>query len=246
MANSNHYDTLHVSPDASQAEIKQAYRRLVKLFHPDSNQQTADPEQIIRINAAYEVLGDATSRQSYDQQLRPSVAHRQQRPHVTQRERQQRTAAAQKQYRASRQTGKDADEQLEQWLQQVYQPVNNLLCRILNSLEEQIEALAADPFDDQLLEEFQDYIKTCRVWLKQAQNAFRSRPNPPSVAGTAAHLYYCLNQVGDGLDELDYFPLNYDERYLHMGQELFRIAAGLHCEAQVSMQQSTVGASNRR
>jgi len=38
------------------AEIKQAYRR-VKLFHPDGNQETANHEQIIRINAAYEVLG---------------------------------------------------------------------------------------------------------------------------------------------------------------------------------------------
>jgi molecular chaperone DnaJ len=226
MANSNHYDTLKVNPSASQAEIKQAYRRLVKQFHPDSNQETADHEQIIRINAAYEVLGDTHSRQSYDQQSSP---HR-----VVHRGRQQRARDAQNQYRASRQTGRDADQQLEQWLHQVYQPVNHLLDQILNSLEEQIEKLAADPFDDELLDEFQDYIKTCRDWLKQAQMIFRSLPNPPSVAGTAVHLYYCLNQIGDGLDELGYFPLNYDEHYLHMGQELFRIAAGLHSEAQVS------------
>ncbi len=226
MANSNHYDTLKVNPSASQAEIKQAYRRLVKQFHPDSNQETADHEQIIRINAAYEVLGDAHSRQYYDQQSSP---HR-----VVHRGRQQRATDAQNQYRASRQTGRDADQQLEQWLHQVYQPVNHLLCQILNSLEEQIEKLAADPFDDELLDEFQDYIETCRDWLKQAQMIFRSLPNPPSVAGTAVHLYYCLNQIGDGLDELGYFPLNYDEHYLHIGQELFRIAAGLHSEAQVS------------
>jgi molecular chaperone DnaJ len=229
MVDSNHYDTLHIHPAASQAEIKQAYRRLVKLFHPDSNQETADREQIIRINAAYEVLGDAQRRQSYDQQLSS-------RQRVVRRERQQRTAAAQNQYYASRQTGRDADEQLEQWLHQVYQPVNHLVCRILNSLEEQIEKLAADPFDDELLEEFQTYINTCRDWLKQAQRNFHSMPNPRSVARAAAHLYYCLNQIGDGLDELDYFPLNYDERYLHTGQELFRIAAGLHGEAQVSLE----------
>ncbi len=53
---SNHYDTLKVNPSASQAEIKQAYRRLVKQFHPDTNQE-ADHDQIVRINAAYEVLG---------------------------------------------------------------------------------------------------------------------------------------------------------------------------------------------
>lgn len=228
MADSNHYDTLDLNPGASQEEIKHAYRRLVKQFHPDSNSETADHEQTIRINAAYEVLGDAQKRQDYDQQMCS-------RPIAGRRERQQRTQAAQNQYRASRQTRRDADKQLEQWLHQVYQPVNRLLCQILNSLEEQIDQLAADPFDDELLEEFQIYIKTCRNWLKQAQIAFRSMPNPPHVAGAATHLYYCLNQLGDALDELDYFPLNYDERYLHMGQELFRIAAGLHCEAQVSM-----------
>ena len=226
MADSNHYDTLHTHPAANQAEIKQAYRRLVKLFHPDSNQETADHEQIVRINAAYEILGDVQKRQSYDQQL----ADRK----VVRREQQQRTAAARNKYR-KRPTGRKADEQLEQWMHQVYQPVNRLLHQILNSLEQQIDELAADPFDDELLEEFEDYLKTCRDWLKQAQVAFRSMPNPPSVAGAAAHLYYCLNQVADGLDELEYFPLNYDERYLHMGQELFRIAAGLHCDAQVSL-----------
>lgn len=226
MSDANYYDTLHVQPSASQAEIKQAYRRLVKQFHPDSNQD-ADHEQIIQINAAYEVLGDAQNRHFYDQQ--------QYTPPQIRPERQQRATNAQKQYHASRQTGRDADTQLEQWLHQVYQPVNRLLCQILNSLEEQIDQLAADPFDDQLLEEFQDYIKTCRDWLKQAQMLFRSLPNPPSVAGAAVHLYYCLNQIGDGLDELDYFPLNYDERCLHTGQELFRIATGLHCEAQVSL-----------
>ena len=228
MADSNHYDTLHLNPAATQAEIKQAYRRLAKLFHPDTNQEMADHEQIIRINAAYEVLGDSQNRQSYDRQLCD-------RSQVTPSTRQQRTAAAYKHYRASHKTGRDADEQLEQWLYQVYQPVNRFLCSILNSLEEQIDELAADPFDDELLEEFQDYLKTCRDSLRQAQIAFRSMPNPPSVAGVAAHLYYCLNQVADGLDELEYFPLNYDERYLHMGQELFRIAAGLHDEAQVSL-----------
>lgn len=267
---SNHYDTLDVSPAASQAEIKQAYRRLVKLFHPDTNPETADLDRIVRINAAYEILGDAQSRQSYDLQLGPrsQVADNQQRRsttpqtqyrasrqepataqtqyHASRQEpaaaqtqyhasRQERAAAAQTQYRASRQTGRDADKQLEEWLRQVYQPVNRLLCRILNSLEAQIEQLAADPFDDELLEEFQEYLRTCRANLKQAQIAFRSRPNPASVAGAAAHLYYCLNQVADGLDELEYFPLNYDERYLHMGQELFRIAEGLHCEAQESI-----------
>jgi molecular chaperone DnaJ len=227
MADSTHYETLEVNPTASQAQIKQAYRRLAKLFHPDSNQETADNEQIIRINAAYEVLSDIKSRQRYDQILRYNSQK-------SPGDRTQRTAAA-RQYQTTRKTGRDIDEQVEEWLRQIYQPVNRVLCRILNSLETQIDKLAADPFDDELLEEFQDYLKACRDDLKLAQNTFRSLPNPPSLARAAAHLYYCLNQVGDGLDELAYFPLNYDESYLHAGQEMFRIAVGLHCEAQESM-----------
>ncbi|MEH2248604.1 J domain-containing protein [Nostoc sp.] len=227
---SNHYETLKVSPSASQAEIKQAYRRLVKLFHPDSNQETADHEQIIRINAAYEVLRDNQNRRNYDQQLQDDSQK-------LNSDRLQRTASAQKHYQTRRKTGREVDEQVEEWLRQVYQPVNRLLCTILYSLEEQMDQLAADPFDDELLDEFQEYLKTCRDDLKQAQIAFRSLPNPPSLARTAAHLYYTLDQVADGLEELGYFPLNYDERYLHTGQELFRIATGLHCEAQVSVNQ---------
>ncbi len=228
MADSNYYKTLNVNPNASQAEIKQAYRRLVKLFHPDTNHETADHEQIIQINAAYEVLGDAQSRLNYDQKLGVTS---QKRNHA----RQHRTAAAQQQYQATRKARRDADEQVEEWLRLVYQPVNRLLCRIINSLQDQIENLAADPFDDELLQEFQDYLTNCRDTLKQALITFRSLPNPPSLARTAAHLYYCLNQIGDGLDELEYFPLNYDESYLHTGQEMFRIATHLHCEAQESV-----------
>lgn len=229
MVDPNYYETLQVSAAATQAEIKQAYRRLVKLFHPDSNSETANHEQIIQVNSAYEVLGDAQKRKFYDRQLNA-------RSQVKSSQRQQRTTAAQNKHRTSRQTGRDADQQIAQWLQQVYQPVNRHLDFILSSLEEQIDRLAADPFDDELIAEFQAYLHNCREHLKSANLSFRSLPNPPSVAGAAANLYYCLNQVGDGIEQLEFFPLNYDEHYLHMGQELFRIAEGLHYKAQIGLE----------
>jgi molecular chaperone DnaJ len=55
------------------------------------------------------------------------------------------------------------------------------------------------------------------------------------LAGVAANLYYCLNQLGDALDELETFTLNYDDQYLHTGQEMFRIAAGLRREAMANI-----------
>ncbi|HAA27782.1 MAG TPA: molecular chaperone DnaJ [Cyanobacteria bacterium UBA8553] len=229
MLDSNHYETLDVSPKATTIEIKQAYRRLAKLFHPDSQCETADTEKIIQLNAAYEVLGDPNRRRSYDRQLRFS---RSPLPQPEQQNRQQRTARAQQHYQRHRRTSQDADAQLSDWLQHVYRPVNRLINCILNPLKAQLDELSADPFDDELMTEFQAYLEDCYHYLNQAQLTFRSQPNPSTVAGAAASLYYCLNQLGDGIEELKLFTLNYDDHYLHTGQELFRIANRLRYEAQ--------------
>lgn len=233
-----HYDTLDISPSASTAEVKRAYRDLVKQFHPDRNPGQANHDRIADINVAYEVLSDPHKRRTYDRLLHytqrddpttPSTADTQ--------ERQRRNRTAQSQHRR-RQSGKSADEQLQRWVLQVYQPVNRRLIQILNPLNDQIDDLAADPFDDELMGDFQDYIDECRESLQKAHQSFRSMPNPSTVAGVAAHLYYCLNQVGDGLDELERFTSSYNEHYLHTGQELFRIANGLRYEAQMAMRQT--------
>lgn len=238
MATSNHYQTLNVSHTATQAEIKQSYRRLAKLLHPDSNRKTVGHDAIAQVNAAYEVLGDPDRRRSYDQQIEYQAqleaagftVERGERP----TSRQQRTAAAQAHYRRQQQAAQKADEAIEEWLKHVYTPVTRLIYQILTPLKAQIDALAADPFDDDLMEEFQNYLDDCRDLLDRADARFKSMPNPPNVAGVAANLYYCLNQVSDGLDQFELFTLNYDDHYLHTGQELFRIAAGLRREAQVA------------
>ncbi|MDR9404851.1 MAG: DnaJ domain-containing protein, partial [Halothece sp. Uz-M2-17] len=56
MSHSDHYQTLGLTPEASQNEIKQAYRRLAKEYHPDRSTKNNSHEKIIAINAAYEVL----------------------------------------------------------------------------------------------------------------------------------------------------------------------------------------------
>lgn len=63
----NYYQILGVSRDASDEEIKKAYRKLVFEHHPDRNPHNKDSEARIRdINAAYEILGDSDTRKSYD------------------------------------------------------------------------------------------------------------------------------------------------------------------------------------
>ncbi|HEX2055906.1 MAG TPA: DnaJ domain-containing protein [Nitrospiraceae bacterium] len=67
MARLNYYSVLGVSREASDEDIKKAYRRLVFQHHPDRNPGSANAEEKIReINEAYEVIGDAESRKTYD------------------------------------------------------------------------------------------------------------------------------------------------------------------------------------
>jgi DnaJ-class molecular chaperone len=61
----DYYKLLGVSARASTAEIKRAYRRLARLYHPDLNAEARD-EQIKRLNEAYEILSDARKRAAYD------------------------------------------------------------------------------------------------------------------------------------------------------------------------------------
>ena len=93
------------------------------------------------------------------------------------------------------------------------------------------DRLAADPFDDVLMSGFEDYLARSQVTLDKARTTLRSLPNPGSAAAVAAHLYYCLDRLSDGLHELAYYPLSYDDSRLHDGREMFRIAEGLRKEA---------------
>jgi DnaJ-class molecular chaperone len=64
----NYYQTLGVAKTSSEKEIKQAYRKLARKFHPDVNPGDKSAEAKFKgINEAYEVLGDADKRRKYDE-----------------------------------------------------------------------------------------------------------------------------------------------------------------------------------
>jgi molecular chaperone DnaJ len=63
----DHYETLGVSRDASQEDVKRAYRQLARRYHPDANREDPEAEERFKaITRAYEVLSDPEKRRRYD------------------------------------------------------------------------------------------------------------------------------------------------------------------------------------
>ena len=62
----DYYETLGIKRDATEAEIKSAYRKMARKYHPDVNKTKEAEEKFKEINEAYEVLGDKQKRSRYD------------------------------------------------------------------------------------------------------------------------------------------------------------------------------------
>ncbi|XP_023941703.2 dnaJ homolog subfamily C member 30, mitochondrial [Bicyclus anynana] len=65
----NHYDVLGVTPKATQNDIKSAYYKLSKLYHPDKSKDEESAKKFRAITEAYEVLGNISLKKMYDKGL---------------------------------------------------------------------------------------------------------------------------------------------------------------------------------
>jgi molecular chaperone DnaJ len=210
------YAVLGVSPAATTAEIKAAYRTLVKRHHPDAG---GDDTRIVALNAAWEVLGDGERRRRYDAQ------HGGRRVGIGVggndgggRERGADPRAA------SQQGGRHSDGLLLEWLRLVYAPIDRWLGQVINPFSAQLRALAADPYDDQLMEDFCGFLRDSQSRMAKAEQLYRSRACPAEAKGFSLSLYHCLGQVQDALTELERYTLGYVDDYLRDGREMLREA----------------------
>lgn len=250
MAQTDFYKLLGVSSKATAEEIKLAYRKKAKQFHPDrqgaldvSDQVSAAAHAaIVEINAAYEVLGDPERRKDYDKQQwngqysRAGAAPYQSYADYAKASGVDPTPSASGPSKSSRRrSGRATDVALEDWMRQIYNPVSRYINAAVKPLASQIRELSADPFDDELMDVFVAYLEDCRTAQEKADAKFKSMPNPPVAAGPASKLYYAVNHLGDGIDELERFTTSYEESYIHSGKEMFRRAKQFRKEAQESL-----------
>ena len=204
----DHYAVLGVARGATAAEIKTAYRALVKRHHPDAG---GDDQRILALNAAWEVLGDDERRRRYDAGLASGSAPAQ--------------AAAPAGARASASTAVSAASvELHEWLQRVYAPLDRLLGQVINPFPAALRELSADPYDDNLMEAFCAFLEQSRQRMARAEDLYRSRACPEMARGFGLSVYHCLSQVQDALTELERYTLGYVDGYLRDGREMLREA----------------------
>lgn len=202
------YAVLGLTPQASSAEIKAAYRALVKCHHPDAG---GDEERILALNAAWEVLRDEQSRRRYD------AAHASARSATA-------GSGAVGVRATPRRSGAAHDAQLLAWLQKVYAPIDRLLAQVINPFPQQLRELSADPYDDRLMEAFCVFLEQSRSRLDKVEQLYRSMAAPASAQGFSLSLYHCLSQVQDALAELERYTMGYVDSYLRDGREMLREA----------------------
>ena len=191
------YQILKVRPSSKLADIKKAYRELVKIHHPDRG---GDAKVMLEINAAWEILKKQHKNFNVNNLNNSKI--------YTQNEYKKET------------TNYSKSEDIKNWFQNIYLPIDKLLGQIINPLSSKIKELSADPYDQLLMDSFCIYLEKSKNKIKKVKIIYTSIASPSSVKNFSLDLYHCLSQVEDGLNELERYTMGYVDNYLYDGKSM--------------------------
>ena len=210
MNTKDYYKELGVPRNALKSEIKSAYRLLAKKYHPDTG---GSNEKFLAIQLAWETLSDPQKKIMYDKNLLFQEN--------TESNRQEEWSLEIKN-KSNYSTNKDND--IKNWIINTYQPLNRLITQVIKPLNEEIKKLSADPYDDELMENFCKYISESQKKINKVSEVYKSRIVPSPISSLGLDLYHCYSQVEDALDQLDRYTQGYVDNYLFDGKEMMKEA----------------------
>ncbi len=206
----NFYEELGLKKNASKNEIKSSYRSLVKQHHPDAG---GDKERFLAIQNAWETLNDPIEKEKYDRKI-----------YSPSNEFDSLNENWEDKFNSKKYSSSIKDKEVEIWIKEIYTPINRLISQIIKPLNHEIKQLSADPYDDQLMENFCNYINLSQKKIEKVDNIYNKKLVPTSIAALGLDLYHCFSQVKDALSELDRYTQGYVDDYLFDGKEMIKEA----------------------
>ena len=195
------YQILKVHPSAKLEEIKKAYRKLVKIHHPDKGGNAA---VMLEVNSAWEILKKKHKDLNLNKVNNSKLDN-------------------QNEYK--RETNNHSKpEDLKKWFQNVYIPIDKLLGQIINPLGSKIRDLSADPYDEILMDSFCLYLEQSKNKITKIKKIYTSFACPSIIRDFSLDLYHCLSHVEDGINELERYTMGYVDNYLHDGKAMIAFA----------------------
>ena len=195
------YQILKVHPSAKLEEIKKAYRKLVKIHHPDKG---GDSAVMLEINSAWEILKKKHKDLNFNKVNNSKVYNH-------------------NEYKRESNNYSNSED-IKKWFQNIYLPIDKLLGQIMNPLSSKIRDLSADPYDQILMDSFCLYLEESKKKITKIKKIYTSFASPSIIRDFSLNLYHCLSHVEDGINELERYTLGYVDNYLHDGKAMIAIA----------------------
>ena len=174
------YQILKIHPNAKLEEIKKAYRKLVKIHHPDKG---GDSAFMLEVNSAWEILKKKHKDLNLNKVNNSKVYN-------------------QNEYKRESSNYSNSED-IKKWFHNIYLPIDKLLGQIINPLGSKIRDLSADPYDQILMDSFCLYIAESKNKITKIKKIYTSFRSPSIIRDFSLDLYHCLSHVEDGINELE-------------------------------------------